>query len=185
MKKLLCTMTALFLGMSVISAITFVAAQEEGIREPKTEQQQTGQAPSGPGDMRQSVQAASPGNTGLRNNMVRAETMLGQQVVDRNGEEIGEVEEVFIDRQSGRVGHLVVAVGGFLGMGEELYIVPWDKVNPQTDALQLNIDQQTLEDAPTLTANEFEQNEGFDYDWVRESYEYYDYQPEWFKQYKP
>jgi sporulation protein YlmC with PRC-barrel domain len=57
----------------------------------------------------------------------RATKLTGLNVYNNNNEKIGDVNELIIDRD-GKVAAAVIGVGGFLGMGEHLAAVPWDKV---------------------------------------------------------
>ena len=57
----------------------------------------------------------------------RATKLTGISVYNNNNEKIGDVSELIIDRD-GKVAAAVIGVGGFLGMGEHLAAVPWDKV---------------------------------------------------------
>ena len=57
----------------------------------------------------------------------RATKLAGISVYNNNNEKIGDVSELIIDRD-GKVAAAVIGVGGFLGMGEHLAAVPWDKV---------------------------------------------------------
>ena len=51
--------------------------------------------------------------------------LVGEPVVDRNGEEMGRVDRILIELSTGRVAAVVVAVGGVFGLGERQYSVPW------------------------------------------------------------
>ena len=58
---------------------------------------------------------------------LRAEELLGKDVVNLNGNEVGEIGDVVMDRD-GKVAYAVVDVGGFLGMGEKQVAVPFDEL---------------------------------------------------------
>ena len=78
---------------------------------------------------------------------VEASAITGTKVMNLQGEELGHVEEVVIDTINGRVAYLVVSIGGFLGMGETNYSVPWRAVRyDQTlDAYILNVAKTQIE----------------------------------------
>jgi len=57
----------------------------------------------------------------------RATKITGLNVYNNNNEKIGDISELITDRD-GKVAAVVIGVGGFLGMGEHLAAVPWDKV---------------------------------------------------------
>jgi len=53
----------------------------------------------------------------------------GTPVYRLNGENVGQIERVMIDKMSGKVAYAVVSFGGFLGMGEDYYPMPWPTSN--------------------------------------------------------
>ena len=58
-------------------------------------------------------------------NLIRGNTFIGANVENPQGQNLGEIKDVVIDRASGRMAYSVVSFGGFLGMGEKLFAVPW------------------------------------------------------------
>lgn len=70
-----------------------------------------------------------------------AEDVRGSKVLDRNGDDIGTVDDLLLDDQEHRVRFLEVAHGGFLGIGEEHFLVPVDAVK-RIDADHVHIDRQ-------------------------------------------
>ena len=69
-----------------------------------------------------------------------AEDVRGLAVVDRNGEEIGNVDDLLLDDRENRVRFLQVGHGGFLGIGEEHFLVPVDAVT-RIDADHVHVDR--------------------------------------------
>jgi sporulation protein YlmC with PRC-barrel domain len=57
----------------------------------------------------------------------RATKLAGVAVYNNNNEKIGDVNELIVSRD-GKIEAVVIGVGGFLGMGEHLAAVPFDKV---------------------------------------------------------
>jgi sporulation protein YlmC with PRC-barrel domain len=55
-----------------------------------------------------------------------------RKVVDSNGEEIGHVSDLFVDRELKKVRMLQVAAGGFLGLGDRHFLIPVDAVRRVT-----------------------------------------------------
>lgn len=91
-----------------------VTVQRQG--EPQVNVQQQGQQP---GQQAQQTPQAQPAQrmAGLPPEM-RVEQLLGQNVYSRTGDNIGDVEDLIIDPQSGQIRQAIVSVGGFLGIGE-------------------------------------------------------------------
>lgn len=70
----------------------------------------------------------------------------------RNGmnEDIGSIKEIMIDVPSGRVAYAMLSVGGFLGMGDRLFAIPWKSLVLDEDrkCFILDVDKGRLENAP-------------------------------------
>jgi sporulation protein YlmC with PRC-barrel domain len=82
--------------------------------------------------------------------VLSASTLAGDQVRNSAGEDLGKIEEIMIDIPSGRVAYAVLSFGGFLGIGDKLFAVPWSALTIDEGEHQfvLNVDRQTLEGAP-------------------------------------
>ncbi|MCO7220919.1 PRC-barrel domain-containing protein [Klenkia sp. PcliD-1-E] len=73
----------------------------------------------------------------------------GRTVRDRDGEDIGTVDEVLVDDQEEKVRMLRVAEGGFLGLGRTHYLVPVDVVvSTDDDEVRIDRSRTTLADVP-------------------------------------
>jgi sporulation protein YlmC with PRC-barrel domain len=57
--------------------------------------------------------------------VLAADTLTGDTVVNRQKEDLGKIEHLMIDVQTGRVAYAVLSFGGFLGMGDKLFAIPW------------------------------------------------------------
>ncbi|HEX9854440.1 MAG TPA: PRC-barrel domain-containing protein [Acidimicrobiia bacterium] len=112
--------------------------------------------------------------------VLSAGTLAGDPVKNPTGERIGDVKEVMIDLPTGRVAYLVLSYGGFLGMGDKLFAVPWDVVTIDQDdqAVVVDIDKSELERAPGFD------NEAWpdfsDATWTKEIHEHYGVPYEWY-----
>jgi hypothetical protein len=73
-------------------------------------------------------------------------------VYDVAGKFLGEIQELVIDIDSGRVAYALMAVGGFLGLGRKLFALPWGMVTLDSEYQRcvINIDLERLIDAPSL-----------------------------------
>lgn len=70
-----------------------------------------------------------------------AEDVQGRDVLDSSGDEIGTVDDLLLDSQESKVRFLQVAQGGFLGIGEDHYLIPVDAVT-RVDEDHVHIDRQ-------------------------------------------
>jgi sporulation protein YlmC with PRC-barrel domain len=82
--------------------------------------------------------------------LLSASTLAGDRVYNQVGEDLGKVDDLMIDTVTGRVGYAVLSFGGFLGMGDKLFAVPWRALNldQQNHRFILNVAKETLENAP-------------------------------------
>lgn len=77
-------------------------------------------------------------------------SLVGTSVENREGENLGKIEDLMIDLQSGRVAYAVLSFGGFLGMGDKLFAVPFSALDCDCDdeKMILPTDKDRLENAP-------------------------------------
>ncbi|MDQ2697022.1 MAG: PRC-barrel domain-containing protein [Pseudomonadota bacterium] len=82
-------------------------------------------------------------------NQLRSDNLIGQGVLNRQQEEIAEIDGLLIDKD-GKVAGVLLSVGGFLGLGEKQVAVPWDTVQMQTEGgdIVVDLNRQQLEQAP-------------------------------------
>jgi hypothetical protein len=82
--------------------------------------------------------------------LMGADTLLGNDVYNSAGESLGSIKEFMIEMKTGRVAYAVLSFGGFLGMGDRLFAVPWQALRLDTDSHRfvLNVAKDALKDAP-------------------------------------
>lgn len=88
---------------------------------------------------------------------MRASELKDKKVTDNQGEDIGEISEVVVDLQSGKVHAAVLEFGGFLGLGEKHYAFPVSDLQPGKDRnkLSLNIDKDKLKNAEGFAKGQY------------------------------
>ena len=57
--------------------------------------------------------------------VLAADTLTGDKVVNLQNEDLGKIEHLMIDLGTGRIAYAVLSFGGFLGMGDKLFAIPW------------------------------------------------------------
>jgi len=74
-------------------------------------------------------------------------------VINGDGERIGHIEDVAIDKRTGQVAYAVLSVGGFLGMGETYHPLPWPLLtyDVERNAYVVSLDKEQLKAAPSYT----------------------------------
>jgi sporulation protein YlmC with PRC-barrel domain len=87
--------------------------------------------------------------------VMAASKLAGDRVRNGAGEDLGKVEQMMIDLESGRVAYVVVAFGGFCGLGDKLFAIPWKafRFNENEREFVLDLDRKTLERAPGFDKN--------------------------------
>jgi hypothetical protein len=88
--------------------------------------------------------------TGAGPLLMGADTLLGNDVYNSAEEKLGTIKEFMIEMSTGQIGYAVLSFGGFLGMGDRLFAVPWRAMRLDTTAHRfiLNVDKDTLKQAP-------------------------------------
>ncbi len=109
--------------------------------------------------------------------LMGADTLIGNDVYNQKEEDLGDIKEIMLDMRSGKIAYAVLSSGGFLGMGNKLFAVPWNalKLDTVNKRFVLNVEKDRLKDAP-----------GFDKDawpdladptWAARVHAYYGTQP--------
>ena len=110
--------------------------------------------------------------------LIGSDKVEGTAVYGPDRNKIGSIERIMIDKISGEVAYGVLSFGGFLGMGEDYYPVPWSTLNYDTElgGYRVNFTKDQLEKAPKY-------NESTGWNWNRQNdqrvYDYYRAQPYW------
>ena len=89
-------------------------------------------------------------DTGPGPQLMGANTLIGDDVCNRQDQDLGDIKEIMLDMHTGRVAYAVLSFGGFLGMGEKLFAVPWEALELDTvnKRFTLNVDKDRLKNAP-------------------------------------
>ncbi len=99
-------------------------------------------------EMQQAIPLAQ-GKPAQQQPLVSTQALVGTTVKNAQGEELGQIEELMIDAQSGQVQYAVLASGGVLGVGGERYSLPWEtlKMGLGKDELVVEVDKAQLQKA--------------------------------------
>ncbi len=94
-----------------------------------------------------------PGQIDSPNHLIASDRVEGTAVINRNGEKLGTIERVMIDKLSGQVVYAVMSSGGFLGIGESYHPLPWGilNYNPEEGGYVVDLDRDRLRSAPYYT----------------------------------
>ncbi|NJN27037.1 MAG: PRC-barrel domain containing protein [Cyclobacteriaceae bacterium] len=110
-----------------------------------------------------------------------ASSINGTSVVNNQGENLGNIKELMIDTNSGQISYVVLSFGGFLGLGDKYFAMPWEAFTIDTDKEEfiLNVSKEKLEDAPGFDKDAWPTNA--DHTYLNSVYEHYGYAPYWDK----
>jgi sporulation protein YlmC with PRC-barrel domain len=91
---------------------------------------------------------------------VRASELMGRNIESSNGDDVGEVQDLVVDLNSGRVLYAVLSFGGFANIGDDYYAVPLRVLNfdQANDALVFDVDENMLQNAPSFSSNDWPDN---------------------------
>lgn len=83
--------------------------------------------------------------------LISSELIRGTKVFNRQGEHLGTMMNVMIDKSSGQVAYSVMSFGGFLGIGEKYHPLPWRMLNydHEMDGYVIDLDKERLTAAPS------------------------------------
>jgi sporulation protein YlmC with PRC-barrel domain len=82
--------------------------------------------------------------------VMAADSLEGDDVVNPAGEDLGEIKDIMIDVKSGRVAYAVLSKGGILGIGDKLFAIPWSALTLDADrkCFVLDVSKERMDKAP-------------------------------------
>lgn len=110
---------------------------------------------------------------------IAARQVQGTTVYNTALEKLGTIHDVMIDKASGRIAYAILSHGGFLGVGDRYFPLPWEKLNYDTEmgGYVVDIDRDVLEGAPSYT--DPATAAWHDDSWGRDIYTHYGVSPFW------
>lgn len=128
-----------------------------------------------------SIAVTSPGDMAHADQLVgvtKSSDLIGKTVMNLQGIDLGEIKELVIDwRGGGIVEYAVLAFGGFLGLGDKYFAVPWEAMVLSSDKghFLLNVKEERLKNAPGFDKDKWPDMSK--QDWALEIYRFYDLPP--------
>ena len=106
-------------------------------------------------------------------------TVIGSKVINQQNEDLGKIEDIVIDDDAGRIAYAVLSFGGFLGMGDKYFAIPWEalRFNLSDKHALLNVDKKLLENAPGFGKDSWPNMA--DATWGNQIFSHYGYTPYW------
>lgn len=153
-------------AVALLTGAAFAQTAPGNTNDPATTGSPTATSPTTTAPNATSNQATRPADTmrsdtnteanGQRGNRASAEALMGRTVVGSDGKELGSVEDVILDANSGEARQVVISSGGFLGIGEKNIAIDFSDAELLAGQDQVRVNN--------LTQAQVEQMEGFDYD---------------------
>jgi len=116
---------------------------------------------------------AVDGSNGPGPRLMGADTLMGNDVYNRQDEDLGDIKEIMLNVADGRISYAVLSYGGLLGMGDKLFAVPWGALTLDTDNKRFTLDvtKDRLENAPGFDKDNWPNMS--DQTWAKDIHSYY------------
>ena len=113
--------------------------------------------------------------TGYRPRLLSSSSLTGDNVVNSQGESLGDIKDFMIDLDTGSIAYAVLSFGGVLGMGDKYFAVPFEALRVDTthERFVLDVPKERLENAPGFSHDNWPQHA--DDSFLNEVYNYYGY----------
>lgn len=137
-----------------------------------------------PGASRQGPQGArvaggEDNTSGPGPEVMAADTLEGDRVMNRQDESLGTIEDIMIDVQRGCVAYAVMSAGGFLGLGDKLLAIPWNALTLDADrkCFVLDAERERIQQAPGFDKDHWPSMG--DSQWANGVHDFYGVRPYW------
>ena len=87
------------------------------------------------------------------NGLLSAESIMSDSVKNSEGKDLGSIKELMLNPENGHIDYAVLSFGGFMGMGDKYFAVPWDAIEVDRERKTLRLD---------MPKERLEKMEGFD-----------------------
>ena len=105
---------------------------------------------------------------------IRASKFIGSNVTTKDGENLGQVQDLIFNPQSGKIRFALVGNGFMAGLGENLIPVPWQAVSLRAQhGFAVDVDKEKLKTAPNWSQAQIDQP-----DYVIRVYRFYELEPQ-------
>lgn len=111
-----------------------------------------------------------------RSTFIASDRVEGTAVFNSAGERLGSISRLMIGKTNGQVECAVLSFGGFLGIGNDHYPLPWRMLSYDLDkgGYVVDLDKDQLKDAPSY---DLSREPEFDEAYARSLYTYYGMNP--------
>lgn len=112
----------------------------------------------------------------MNHRLLSASTLRGTDVVNAQGENLGDIKDLMLDLDTGSIAYVVLSFGGMLGMGDKLFAIPFESLRVDTDRehVVLDVPKERLEEAPGFDEDHWPEHA--DASFLDRVYTYYGYE---------
>lgn len=109
--------------------------------------------------------------------IAKASTLKGTSVKNLTDENIGEIQDLMINLQTGNVEYAVLSFGGFMGIGDKHFAVPVQALNfvAEDNKIRVDINKETLQNAPGFDKENWPSEASPEF--IQRVYHHYGYEP--------
>jgi sporulation protein YlmC with PRC-barrel domain len=113
--------------------------------------------------------------------VLSASKLIGNKVINREGEQLGNIKDLMIDLDDAQIAYAVLSFGGFLGLGDKLFAIPLEALilRGKDHTVILDVDKEVLKNAPGFDKDQWPDDAQYEAGWLLAIYEYYGYSPYW------
>jgi sporulation protein YlmC with PRC-barrel domain len=90
-----------------------------------------------------------------KSGVMKASNVIGKKVQNTEGKKLGDIKDLVIDPLEGDIDYAVLEFGGFIGMGDKYFAVPWEalRLSDNKEFFILDVNKKELKDAPGFDKN--------------------------------
>lgn len=109
---------------------------------------------------------------------IASDKVEGTSVYGADSKKIGSIQRIILEKRGGHVAYAVLSFGGFLGIGDDYYPLPWEKLqyDEELDGYRIDLTKEQIENGPKFANRDDESFLGRD---DRKVYDYYGVPPYW------
>jgi sporulation protein YlmC with PRC-barrel domain len=115
----------------------------------------------------------------LHPRVLSASSIIGNKVVNTEGEQLGSIKDLMIDLDDLQIAYAVLSFGGLLGLGDKWFAIPLEAltVDTRNQSVVLDVDKEVLKNAPGFDKDHWPEDAQHEAGWLVDIYEYYGYSP--------
>ena len=105
-----------------------------------------------------------------------ASSIISDKVLNDEGEQLGSIKDIMLDMQTGKIKYFVIEFGGFLGIAEKFFAIPFNRItlDAENKVLRFNEKKETLRKAPGFDKHHWPETNEHKTEYVTLSYSFWD-----------